>query len=97
MINKIGVLTSGGDAPGMNAAIRGVTRYAIQRGLTVEGIIRGYEGCCVMKRAPWADAMSVRSFIMGGPCFGQPVAWNLKKKKHSRKRLNICGNRKSTP
>ena len=28
MINKIGVLTSGGDAPGMNAAIRGVTRYA---------------------------------------------------------------------
>lgn len=44
MINKIGVLTSGGDAPGMNAAIRGVTRYAIQRGLTVEGIIRGYEG-----------------------------------------------------
>ena len=44
MINKIGVLTSGGDAPGMNAAIRGVTRYAIQKGLTVEGIIRGYEG-----------------------------------------------------
>lgn len=31
MINKIGVLTSGGDAPGMNAAIRGVTRYAIEK------------------------------------------------------------------
>lgn len=44
MISKIGVLTSGGDAPGMNAAIRGVTRYAIQKGLAVEGIIRGYEG-----------------------------------------------------
>lgn len=44
MIHKIGVLTSGGDAPGMNAAIRGVTRYAIQKGLAVEGIIRGYEG-----------------------------------------------------
>ena len=52
MINKIGVLTSGGDAPGMNAAIRGVTRYAIQRGLTVEGIIRGYEGLLRMKRVP---------------------------------------------
>ena len=44
MISKIGVLTSGGDAPGMNAAIRGVTRYAIEKGLAVEGIIRGYEG-----------------------------------------------------
>lgn len=44
MIRKIGVLTSGGDAPGMNAAIRGVTRYAMYKGLTVEGIQRGYEG-----------------------------------------------------
>ena len=44
MINKIGVLTSGGDAPGMNAAIRGVTRYAIEKGLEVTGIVRGYEG-----------------------------------------------------
>lgn len=44
MITKIGVLTSGGDAPGMNAAIRGVTRCAIQKGLAVEGIVRGYEG-----------------------------------------------------
>ena len=92
MINKIGVLTSGGDAPGMNAAIRAVVRTAINKGLFAVMKV-----CCVMKRAPWADAMSVRSFIMGGPCFGQPVAWNLKKKKHSRKRLNICGNRKSTP
>lgn len=44
MITKIGVLTSGGDAPGMNAAIRGVTRYAIEQGLSVTGIVRGYEG-----------------------------------------------------
>ena len=44
MIKKIGVLTSGGDAPGMNAAIRGVTRYAMYKGLTVEGILRGYDG-----------------------------------------------------
>ena len=43
-INKIAVLTSGGDAPGMNAAIRGVTRYAIYKGLSVEGIVRGYGG-----------------------------------------------------
>jgi 6-phosphofructokinase 1 len=43
-INRIGVLTSGGDAPGMNAAIRAVTRTAIYNGLEVYGIQRGYEG-----------------------------------------------------
>lgn len=43
-IKCIGVLTSGGDAPGMNAAIRAVTRTAIYNGLTVKGIMRGYHG-----------------------------------------------------
>lgn len=40
----IGILTSGGDAPGMNAAIRAVTRSAIYNGLRVKGIYRGYKG-----------------------------------------------------
>lgn len=44
MIKCIGILTSGGDAPGMNAAIRAVTRSAIYNGLTVKGIYRGYKG-----------------------------------------------------
>ena len=43
-IKTIGVLTSGGDAPGMNAAIRAVTRSGIYNGFTVKGIYRGYEG-----------------------------------------------------
>ena len=43
-INTIGVLTSGGDAPGMNAAIRAVTRAAIYEGWKVYGIYRGWEG-----------------------------------------------------
>ena len=43
-INTIGVLTSGGDAPGMNAAIRAVTRAAIFNGWKVKGIYRGWEG-----------------------------------------------------
>ena len=43
-INSIGILTSGGDAPGMNAAIRAVTRSAIFAGWKVFGIYRGYEG-----------------------------------------------------
>ena len=43
-INCIGILTSGGDAPGMNAAIRAVTRAAIYNGFRVKGIYRGYKG-----------------------------------------------------
>ncbi|MEP6466499.1 MAG: 6-phosphofructokinase, partial [Parafilimonas sp.] len=43
-VTKIGVLTSGGDSPGMNAAIRAVVRTAIYRGLEVFGIMRGYNG-----------------------------------------------------
>ena len=43
-IKTIGVLTSGGDAPGMNAAIRAVTRAAIYNGFKVKGIYRGYKG-----------------------------------------------------
>ena len=43
-IKCIGILTSGGDAPGMNAAIRAVTRSAIYNGLAVKGIFRGYKG-----------------------------------------------------
>jgi 6-phosphofructokinase len=41
-VNRIGVLTSGGDAPGMNAAVRAVVRKAIYHGLEVVGIRRGY-------------------------------------------------------
>jgi 6-phosphofructokinase 1 len=43
-ISTIGVLTSGGDAPGMNAAIRAVVRTALNEGIRVKGILRGYQG-----------------------------------------------------
>lgn len=43
-MNTIGVLTSGGDAPGMNAAVRAVVRTAIAMGMKVKGIRRGYNG-----------------------------------------------------
>ena len=43
-IKTIGVLTSGGDAPGMNAALRAVTRAAICNGIRVKAIMRGYKG-----------------------------------------------------
>jgi 6-phosphofructokinase 1 len=43
-VTKIGVLTSGGDSPGMNAAIRAVVRTGLYHGLEVFGIVRGYQG-----------------------------------------------------
>ena len=43
-MKTIGILTSGGDAPGMNAAVRSVVRSAESMGITVKGVIRGYNG-----------------------------------------------------
>ena len=43
-VHKIAVLTSGGDAPGMNAAIRAVVRTGLYHGLDVFGVTRGYNG-----------------------------------------------------
>lgn len=43
-MKKIGILTSGGDAPGMNAAVRAAVRCGIEKGMQVYGIYRGYEG-----------------------------------------------------
>ncbi len=51
-MKKIGVLTSGGDAPGMNAAIRGVVRAAIGRGAAVVGYVHGYEGIICDETTP---------------------------------------------
>jgi 6-phosphofructokinase len=52
-INCIGILTSGGDAPGMNAAIRAVTRAAIYNGFGVKGIYRGYRGLITNEIVPF--------------------------------------------
>lgn len=43
-MKRIGVLTSGGDAPGMNAAIRAVVRKGLYHGIEVFGVYRGYHG-----------------------------------------------------
>ena len=45
-VTKIGVITSGGDAPGMNAAIRAVVRTGIYNNLEVYGVMRGFQGLC---------------------------------------------------
>jgi len=43
-MRNIGILTSGGDAPGMNAAVRSVVRTAVSLGMGVKGIRKGYNG-----------------------------------------------------
>jgi len=65
MIKKIGVLTSGGDAPGMNAAIRAVVRSAISKGMEVYGINRGYVGL-ISGDIVKMDARSVSDIIHRG-------------------------------
>ncbi|HNX67128.1 MAG TPA: 6-phosphofructokinase, partial [Bacteroidales bacterium] len=64
-IKRIGVLTSGGDAPGMNAAIRAVTRTAIYNGLEVIGIRHGYQGLISANFKPM-KASSVSDIIQRG-------------------------------
>jgi 6-phosphofructokinase 1 len=65
MIKKIGVLTSGGDAPGMNAAVRAVVRTAISKGMEVYGIRRGYMGLITGDIFPM-DERSVSDIIHRG-------------------------------
>ncbi|WED21661.1 6-phosphofructokinase [Vibrio sp. JC009] len=68
MIKKIGVLTSGGDAPGMNAAIRGVVRTALSAGLEVYGVYDGYQGL-YENRIEKLDRSSVSDVINRGGTF----------------------------
>lgn len=68
MIKKIGVLTSGGDAPGMNAAIRGVVRAALTEGLEVYGIYDGYQGL-YQDHMEQLDRYSVSDVINRGGTF----------------------------
>ncbi len=64
-IKTIGVLTSGGDAPGMNAAVRAVVRTAISEGIQVKGIMRGYAGL-LEEEIRDMDSFSVADIINRG-------------------------------
>lgn len=64
-VTKIGVLTSGGDSPGMNAAIRAVVRTGIYYGLEVYGIMRGYQGMIDNDIIPM-NSKSVANIIQRG-------------------------------
>ena len=64
-MKRIGVYTSGGDAPGMNACIRAIVRTAITRGLEVTGIEGGYAGMIAAKFLPM-NMRSVSNIICRG-------------------------------
>lgn len=70
MVKRIGVLTSGGDAPGMNAAIRAVTRVALNSGLEVFGIYDGYKGMVEGYIEPLTKASVGEIIDRGGTILG---------------------------
>jgi len=70
MIKKIGVLTSGGDAPGMNAAIRAVVRNALSQGIEVVGIKDGYKGLMEENFIPLTRESVSNIISMGGTILG---------------------------
>ncbi len=69
-MRRIGVLTSGGDAPGMNAAIRASVRHALGRGLEVVGIRRGYAGLLGGDLEPLTRAGVANIIQRGGTVLG---------------------------
>ena len=70
MVKRIGVLTSGGDAPGMNAAIRAVTRVALNSGIEVFGIYDGYKGMVEGYIEPLTKASVGEIIDRGGTILG---------------------------
>lgn len=73
-MKRIAVLTSGGDAPGMNAAVRAVVRKAIKEGMEVFGINRGYAGMVEGDIFP-LDAQSVSNTLSHGGTFLQSARY----------------------
>ena len=89
-IKNIAVLTSGGDAPGMNAAIRAVVRTAIYRGLKVKGVKKGYNG---LLNEDFIDMepRNVSDIIQkGGTVLGTARCLEFKKPEYQQKGAEIC-------
>ena len=88
-MKKIAVLTSGGDAPGMNAAVRAVVRKAIYEGLEVAGILNGYQGL-IEGKIELLQLGSVGDIIQrGGRCCVQPGVPNSERWKDVKKPSTI--------
>jgi len=89
-IKTIGVLTSGGDAPGMNAAIRAVVRKSLANGVAVKGIKKGYMGL-LNEEIVDMDAKSVSDIIQrGGTILGTARCLEFKEEEYQQKAADIC-------
>ena len=89
-IKTIGVLTSGGDAPGMNAAIRAVIRKAIMNGVNVKGIKKGYQGL-LNEEIVDMKASSVSDVIQrGGTILGTARCSEFRTEEGQKKGAEIC-------
>ena len=88
--NAIGVLTSGGDAPGMNAAIRAVVREALANKVTVKGIMRGYKGL-LNEEIFEMKSVDVANIIQrGGTILGTARCLEFKEPEVQAKAADIC-------
>ena len=89
-MKTIGVLTSGGDAPGMNAAVRAVVRTAICKGIKVKGIMHGYSGL-LNEEIEDMDARSVSDTISrGGTILYTARCEEFKEEEYQDKAAEIC-------
>ncbi len=89
-IKTIAVLTSGGDAPGMNAAIRAVVRTAIYRGVKVKGVKKGYNGL-LNEDIIDMEPRSVSDIIQrGGTILGTARCLEFKRVEYQKKAAEIC-------
>ena len=79
----IGVFTSGGDAPGMNAAVRAVVRVGINNGADVYAIYEGYQGMVDggshIKKLAWSDVAGILE--LGGTIIGSARCMDFKERK----------------
>ena len=89
-VKAIGILTSGGDAPGMNAAVRAVTRAALNKGLKVFGIRKGYKGL-IERDAIEMNLRSVSDIInRGGTALYTDRCLEFKEEEGIQKGISFC-------
>ena len=89
-VKRIGVLTSGGDAPGMNACIRAVVRTAIGRGIECVGIRRGWNGLINGDIVPMDNASVSRIINRGGTILYTARSDEFRTESGQQKAVNNC-------
>ena len=89
-VKRIGVLTSGGDAPGMNACIRAVVRSSLARGIECVGIRRGYAGLIAGDFVEMDNSSVSRIINRGGTILYSARCDEFRTEEGQRKASNTC-------